>query len=146
MAYPSGKNPDKKHTTKRTSHRIQPIGHLAVLAVLTIGSMAVSACQHQMPKNSPTTSKPVAPSLQQQVAHTLIVMYGPTVNKDALNKVIGMYQGTITHQYTIINGLAVRFPDKTPMMAVAKQLRAVPGVTSVEFDSVQTIQPVTDAK
>lgn len=108
-------------------------------SIVALSAIALAGCQ----PTSVIPQQPTKPVLEQQVNQTLIVMFSPDVNMTQLNQVIAAYQGTVIHRYTIIQGMAIRFPTTTNIAQAMMALKNVQGVTNVEKDTVQTIQPVT---
>lgn len=98
--------------------------------------LLLAACQSTvMPIPKPTPSS----TLEQTVSQTLIIMYNPSIGKQALLKAVADHQATIVYDYKILNGMAIRLPAGTDMNQAIKDFRQVQGVVSVEKDTIQTI-------
>lgn len=113
--------------------------------ILSVLAMQLMACQ----SNTITLPNPATPPVHQTAgtdAHNqvLIVMFQPTINMTQLRQVIEANHGSVVYHYNVIHGMAIRFPDNSDMAGIKQALSQVDGVASVENDSVQTIQPVTN--
>ncbi|WP_201584634.1 hypothetical protein [Psychrobacter sp. HII-4] len=98
--------------------------------------LLLAACQSTvMPIPKPTPNS----TLEQTVSQTLIIMYNPSIGKQALLKAVADHQATIVYDYKILNGMAIRLPAGTDMNQAIKDFRQVQGVVSVEKDTIQTI-------
>lgn len=96
-------------------------------------SLALTGCQ--------TTVSPYSnPTLQQRSNHTLIVMFEPNFDKNALLQTITAYQGRVIYDYNTLHGMAITFPQGTAMPAVMQKIRTLKGINGVTMDSIQTIQ------
>ena len=68
--------------------------------------------------------------------NTLIIMYDEAVGKEPLLEAIETYGAEVKYDYSLIPGMAIRFPDGKDIHDAIIFFRKVRGVTSVERDRI----------
>ena len=105
--------------------------------------LLLAACQSTVmpiPTSAPTPKPTPNSTLEQTVSQTLIIMYNPSSGRQALLKAVADHQATIVHEYSILNGMAIRLPVGTDINQAIKDFGQVLDGVRVEKDTIQTIQ------
>ena len=68
--------------------------------------------------------------------NTFLVMYDGEVGKGPLLEAIERYGVEIIYDYSIINGMALKKPEKRGLEETMDYFRKVKGVTAVEYDHI----------
>lgn len=107
---------------------------LSLSILLSIG-LLVSACAHRRHTAMLPTKAEGTPAGEFSPT-TLLVMYDPQADKEPLLRAIKKSGAQVIYDYHIIQGMAIRKPEKMSLDEAIAYFRGIKGVISVERDRI----------
>ena len=109
-----------------------PIAFLSVLVLSGCGPSrkAVPVETYSSPVEETVGGRPM------YAPRNLIILYDPEVGKEPLKKAFADYGAEVIYEYGMMNGFAIRIPEKADILKAMEYFRKVKGVLSVERDRI----------